>query len=69
MKLLEKRALQRKINTLELENERLTQIIKDELFKNFMQDLLKDEQIEALKKENERYRNKIKELKNDRIDK
>ena len=69
MKLLEKRALQRKINTLELENERLTQIIKDELFKNFMQDLLKDEQIEALKKENEKYRNKIKELKNDRIDK
>lgn len=69
MKLLEKRALQRKINTLELENERLTQIIKDELFENFMQDLFKDEQIEALKKENEKYRNKIKELKNDRIDK
>lgn len=69
MKLLEKRALQRKINTLELENERLTQIIKDELFKNFMQDLSKDEQIDSLKKENEKYRNKIKELKNDRIDK
>ena len=67
MKLLEKRALQRKINTLELENEILTQIIKDELFKNFMQDFSKDEQIEAL--ENEKYRNKIKELKNDRIDK
>lgn len=69
MKLLEKRALQRKINTLELENERLTQIIKDELFKNFMQDFSKDEQIDSLKKENEKYRNKIKELKNDRIDK
>ncbi len=69
MKLLERRALQRKINTLELENERLTQIIKDELFKNFMQDFSKDEQIDSLKKENEKYRNKIKELKNDRIDK
>lgn len=69
MKLLEIRALQRKINTLELENERLTQIIKDELFKNFMQDFSKDEQIDSLKKENEKYRNKIKELKNDRIDK
>ena len=52
-----------KCNTLELENERLEDIIKNKLFDKFMQNLSIEEQIESLKNENKKYRDKIKELK------
>ena len=63
MKMLEKRAYERKINSLKLEKERLEEIIKDELFAQFMeyQNLIEENKI--LKQENEKYREKIKELK------
>lgn len=63
MKLLEKKAYERKINSLKLEKERLEEIIKDELFIQFMDYQNLKEENDVLKQENEKYREKIKELK------
>jgi len=63
MKIIKYIKLLKKYNSLELENERLENIIKDELYKGFMEDITLSEQVESLKQENEKYRNKIKDLK------
>lgn len=63
MKIIKYIKLLIKYNSLELEKERLENIIKDELYKGFMEDITLSEQVESLKQENEKYRNKIKNLK------
>lgn len=63
MKMIKYAKLLIKYNSLELEKERLENIIKDELYKGFMENITLSEQVESLKRENEKYRNKIKELK------
>ena len=63
MKIIKYIKLLIKYNSLELEKERLENIIKDELYKGFMEDITLSEQVESLKQENEKYRNKIKDLK------
>lgn len=68
MKTIKYIKLLKKYNSLELENERLKDIIKDELYKGFMEDITLSEQVESLKEENQKYRNKIKELKKDKIE-
>ena len=56
-------AQNRKINTLENENETLKNTIKDELYKEFMKKLGETAENDRLKKENKKLRIKIKELK------
>ena len=68
MKIIKYIKLLKKYNSLELENERLKNIIKDELYKGFMEDITLSEQVESLKQENERYRNKIKDLKKEKME-
>lgn len=63
MKIIKYIKLLIKYNSLELKCERLENIIKDELYKGFMEDITLSEQVESLKQENEKYRNKIKDLK------
>lgn len=49
-----------KINTLENENETLKSVIKDELYKTFMEKLNEPMETKRLKEENRRLRKKIK---------
>lgn len=55
--------LKGKINTLENENDTLRKIMKDELWKAFINKLGEPEEIERLRTENKRLRAKINELK------
>lgn len=52
----------KKINTLENENETLKNVIKDELYKEFMKKLSEPLQVSRLKRENQRLRKQKKEL-------
>ena len=52
----------RKINTLENENETLKNTIKDELYKEFMEKLGEPLEIARLRKENKKLRKQKKEL-------
>ena len=52
----------RKINTLENENETLKNTIKDELYKEFMKKLGEPLEIARLRKENKKLRKQKKEL-------
>lgn len=52
----------RKINTLENENETLKNTIKDELYKEFMKKLGEPLEITRLRKENKKLRKQKKEL-------
>lgn len=54
---------QRKINSLENELESLKSIIKDELYKEFMNKIGETNECNRLRKENSRLRSKVKELK------
>ena len=58
-----KRKLRKKINTLELENEMLKNIIKNELYKAFMKKLNDSEADKRYKEDNIRLRKQIKVLK------
>ena len=58
-----KMKLRKRINTLELENETLKNIIKDELYKTFMKKLNDSEADKRYKEENIRLRKQIKVLK------
>ncbi len=60
---LDKFKLVKKINTLELEKSVLEEIIKDELYKTFMDKLKEPQEIDRLKRENKNLRNKVKTLK------
>lgn len=53
----------RKINTLENENETLKNTIKDELYKEFMKKLGEPLEMSRIKKENKKLRKQVKELK------
>lgn len=55
-------AQNRKINTLENENETLKNTIKDELYKEFMEKLGEPLEIARLRKENKKLRKQKKEL-------
>ena len=55
-------AQNRKINTLENENETLKNTIKDELYKEFMEKLGEPLEITRLRKENKKLRKQKKEL-------
>ena len=55
--------LRKRINTLELENETLKNIIKEELYKTFMKKLNDSEADKRYKEENIRLRKQIKVLK------
>lgn len=55
--------LNRRINTLENENEILREIIKDELYKGFIEKLGEPSAFAKIKIDNKRLRLKIKELK------
>ena len=55
--------LNKRINTLENENEMLREIIKDELYKDFIKTLCEPDIFTRTKEENKRLRLKIKELK------
>lgn len=54
---------QRRINTLELQVETLENIIKDELYKEFMAKLAEPAELQRVKKENKRLRLQVKSLK------
>lgn len=54
--------LNRKVNTLENENDILREIIKNELYKDFIKKLDEQETIEKLRADNKRLRLKVKEL-------
>lgn len=54
--------LQQRINTLENENETLKNVIKDELYKEFMKKLAEPMEVERLRKENKKLRLQIKNL-------
>lgn len=58
-----KRKLRKRINTLELENETLKNIIKNELYKTFMKKLNDSEADKRYKEDNIRLRKQIKVLK------
>ena len=58
-----KRKLRKRINTLELENETLKNIIKNELYKAFMKKLNDSEADKRYKEDNIRLRKQIKVLK------
>lgn len=51
------------INTLELEKGDLEDVIKDELFKIFMDKLKEPQELERIRKENKNLRSKVKTLK------
>ena len=55
--------MQRKINSLENQIETLENIIKNELYEEFIKKINEIEEIEKIKKENKRLRIKIKDLK------
>lgn len=55
--------LQRRVNTLESEIEVLQNVIKDELYKTFMEKLKEPYTLEKEKKENKILREKVKTLK------
>lgn len=55
--------LKKRINTLENENETLKETIKNELYKCFMNKLNEPLELDRIKKENKRLRNKVKILK------
>lgn len=61
--ILFKKNVNKKINTLELENETLKNTIKDELYKEFMKKLGEPLEMSRLKKENKKLRKQVKELK------
>lgn len=63
MKILDIAKLNKKINSLENEVETLENIVKDELYKEFMKKLGETAEVDRLKKENKRLRVKIKSLK------
>lgn len=54
--------LNRKVNTLANDNDVLTKIIKNELYKDFIKKLDEQETIEKLRADNKRLRLKVKEL-------
>ena len=58
-----KRKMIKHINTLEMEIETLRETIKDELYKRFMDKLGEPLEMERIKNENKRLRQKIKVLK------
>lgn len=58
-----KRKMRKRINTLETENEMLKNIIKDELYKSFMNKLNDSEADKRYKEDNVRLRKQIKVLK------
>ena len=58
-----KRKMIKRINTLETENERLKNTIKDELYKIFMKKLAEPEEAKRYKEDNIRLRKQIKVLK------
>lgn len=60
---LNKFQLIRRINTLELERDTLIEIIKDELYKIFMDKLKEPQELERYRKENKNLREKVKTLK------
>lgn len=62
-KVFSKFDLEKKINTLENENETLKEVIKSELYKEFMSKLGEPLQMERLKEENKKLRKKVKLLK------
>lgn len=64
--MLEKIKLQRKINTLELEIEELKGIIKEELYKEFIDNYKTKQKNSCLYKENAKLRKKLKELKGEK---
>ena len=57
---LNKFQLIRRINTLELERDTLIEIIKDELYKIFMDKLKEPQELERYRKENKNLREKVK---------
>lgn len=64
MKIMESKiSLIKRINTLEVENTKLKDVIKDDLYKIFMDKLNESFEIERLRKENKKQRLKIKSLK------
>ena len=60
---LSKIQLIHKINSLEIEKESLEEVIKDELYKTFMEKLSEPSEISRLRKENKNLRAKNKTLK------
>lgn len=54
--------LHQRVNTLENENETLKNVIKDELYKEFMKKLAEPMEVERLRKENKKLRLQIKNL-------
>ena len=54
--------LNRRINTLENENDMLREIIKDELYKDFIEKLGEPDVVAKLKADNKKLRQKIREL-------
>lgn len=63
MKIFDVIKLNKKINTLENQVETLENSIKDELYKEFMKKLGETTENDRLKKENKKFRAKIKDLK------
>lgn len=63
MKIIEKLSLIKKVNKLEIENEKLKDTIKDQLYNSFMAKLNESLELERLRKENKKQRLKIKSLK------
>ena len=63
MKLFDIAKLNRRINTLENENETLKETIKDDLYTKFMNKLNNEVDLDRLKKENKKLRAKVKSLK------
>lgn len=63
MKLFDNFKMQRRINTLELENQELKNTIKEDLYKEFMNKLGEPMEITRLKRENRKLRKQIKVLK------
>lgn len=63
IRLVENVRLKMKVNTLENKIETLENIIKDELYKSFMEKLGESVEVERLKKENKKLRQKCKILK------
>lgn len=61
-------SLRRRCNTLELENEKLEEIIKNELFKDFMEKRKEIENLESYAKEILRLRKIVKKLKEENLE-
>lgn len=58
-----KMKMQRRINTLEIEKVELEYIIKSRITETLMRTLENQDEVERLKKENQRLRKKVKDLK------